>query len=137
VLLAIIRYSTHFENKSDIGRVHGWTAAPSSPGVQLNRAEIIVSLSEDAVPGGVAPRRDRPPNAVARAAESPADLRSERNQPKRWADRRAFHSLRSLAARLVNPRCSATRTAPSLMANFEAVALIEMLSKVIDCSTSR
>src|SRR5258708_25285796 len=47
------------------------------------------------------------------------------------------HSFRSLAARLANPRCSATRTAPSLIASFAAVALIEMLSMVIDCSTSR
>src|SRR5258707_282450 len=38
---------------------------------------------------------------------------------------------------LANLRCSATRTAPSLIASFAAVALIEMLSTAIDSSTSR
>ena len=47
------------------------------------------------------------------------------------------HCSRSLAVRLASPRCSATRTAPSLIANFAAVSLIEALSTAIDCSTSR
>ena len=46
-------------------------------------------------------------------------------------------SLRSFAARLASPRCSATRTAPSLMESFAAVSRIEALSTAIDCSTSR
>src|SRR6266702_5246930 len=50
-----------------------------------------------------------------------------------------FHSYcsRSLAVRLASPRCSATRTAPSLIANFAAVSLIDALSTAIDCNTSR
>ena len=40
-------------------------------------------------------------------------------------------------SRLASPRCSATRTAPSLIENFAAVSLIEALSTAIDCSTSR
>ena len=47
------------------------------------------------------------------------------------------HCFRSLAVRLASPRCSATRTAPSLIDSFAAVALIEALSTAIDCSTSR
>ena len=47
------------------------------------------------------------------------------------------HCSRSLAVRLASPRCSATRTAPSLIANFAAVSLIDALSTAIDCSTSR
>src|SRR5581483_11386451 len=47
------------------------------------------------------------------------------------------HCSRSLAVRLESARCSATRTAPSLIANFFAVSLIEALSTAIDCSTSR
>src|SRR5882757_4377194 len=44
---------------------------------------------------------------------------------------------RNFAVRLASPRCSATRTAPSLIENFAAVSLIETLSTAIDCSTSR
>ena len=47
------------------------------------------------------------------------------------------HRSRNFAVRLVSPRCSATRTAPSLIENFAAVSLIEALSTAIDCSTSR
>src|SRR6202046_3422640 len=47
------------------------------------------------------------------------------------------HRSRNLAVRLASPRCSATRTAPSLIANFVAVSLIEALSTAIDCKTSR
>ena len=47
------------------------------------------------------------------------------------------HCSRNLAVRLASPRCSATRTAPSLIANFAAVSLIEALSTAIDCKTSR
>ena len=47
------------------------------------------------------------------------------------------HCSRNFAVRLVSPRCSATRTAPSLIENFAAVSLIEALSTAIDCSTSR
>src|SRR5260221_5966312 len=47
------------------------------------------------------------------------------------------HRSRSFAVRLLSPRCSATRTAPSLMEYFAAVSLIEALSTAIDCSTSR
>jgi len=47
------------------------------------------------------------------------------------------HSFRSFAARPASPRCSATRTAPSVIDSFEAVALIEALSTATDCSTSR
>ena len=47
------------------------------------------------------------------------------------------HCFRSLAVRLASPRCSATRTAPSLIDSFAAVALIDALSTAIDCSTSR
>ena len=47
------------------------------------------------------------------------------------------HCSRSLAVRLASARCSATRTAPSLIANFAAVSLIDALSTAIDCKTSR
>src|SRR3954468_14809980 len=45
-----------------------------------------------------------------------------------------FHAYcsRNLAVRLATPRCSATRTAPSVMPNFAAVALIDELSTAID-----
>src|SRR6202008_3658872 len=48
-----------------------------------------------------------------------------------------LHCSRNFAVRLVSARCSATRTAPSLIANFAAVSLIEALSTAIDCNTSR
>ena len=50
-----------------------------------------------------------------------------------------FHPYcsRNLAVRLASARCNATRTAPSLIANFVAVSLIEVLSTAIDCKTSR
>ena len=47
------------------------------------------------------------------------------------------HCSRNLAVRLASARCSATRTAPSLIANFAAVSLIDVLSTAIDCNTSR
>src|SRR5580704_16424284 len=47
------------------------------------------------------------------------------------------HGSPSLAVRLASPRCSATRTAPSLIENFAAVSLIDAASTAIDCSTSR
>ena len=47
------------------------------------------------------------------------------------------HCTRNLAVRLASPRCSATRTAPSLIANFAAVSLIDALSTAIACNTSR
>src|SRR6476646_8099204 len=47
------------------------------------------------------------------------------------------HCSRNFAVRLASPRCSATRTAPSLMESFAAVSLIEALSTAIDCNTSR
>src|SRR5690242_17437233 len=48
-----------------------------------------------------------------------------------------LYCSRNLAVRLASPRCSATRTAPSLIANFAAVSLIDALSTAIDCKTSR
>src|SRR6266566_3326611 len=47
------------------------------------------------------------------------------------------HCSLSLAVRAASPRCSATRTAPSLIENFAAVSLIDVLSTAIACSTSR
>ncbi len=46
-------------------------------------------------------------------------------------------SFRSLAARLASPRCNATRTAPSVIDNFDAVVLMDALSTAIDRNTSR
>src|SRR6202021_1767255 len=48
-----------------------------------------------------------------------------------------YDCSRNLAVRLASPRWSATRAAPSLIANFAAVSLIDALSTAIDCRTSR
>ena len=92
----------------------------------FNKTRVAIALSSD---GEQVP-------SVSSALSADVQLVMDADRPAEPAGNQT-HSFRSLAASLANPRCRATRTAPSLIASFAAVSLIELLSTVIDCSTSR
>lgn len=117
-LLAKIRY---FGARAQVGHrvVHGWTAAPSSPDRQLNRAKTIVGPSKKAVPAGYGPRRELPRMRWQEQRKQAFELNANLIPSAAWQRDWSIHDA--------VPHAPRTRELQTSL----RVALIEMLSKVI------